>query len=164
MKDAKRHQAKTPAQSDDAESSPAPAGKPAPVAKPGPPPAGPPSAPPRQPDLSAGDAAGVDERTMTRLKRGQMRPEARLDLHGLTQDEAHRELSAFIAEARGASRRCVIVVTGKGRVSEGGGVLRRQVPQWLNAPGIRSHVLGFAHAQPRDGGAGALYVLLRRSR
>jgi len=119
---------------------------------------------PGYPDLAPGATVGVDDRTMQRLKRGQLRPEARLDLHGKTQAEAHRELVTFIEGARGTGRRCVIIVTGKGRVSEGGGVLRRQVPQWLNAPAIRPCVLGFAAAQPKDGGAGALYVLLRRRR
>ncbi len=116
------------------------------------------------PDLDAGVAAGLDTRTMDRLRRGRIRPEARLDLHGMTRKEAHAALTAFMARAEIAGRRCVIVITGKGRVSEGGGVLRNEVPGWLNAPAIRHRILGFAEAQPKDGGAGALYVLLRRAR
>ncbi len=128
--------------------------------------AGPPAPRPRAalPRLDPGRSADVDARTLDRLKRGRLRPEARIDLHGMTQDQAHRALSAFLARAQGDGQRCVLVVTGKGRISEGGGVLRTQTPNWLNAPAIRPLVLAFAPAQPRDGGAGALYVLLRRSR
>ena len=61
-------------------------------------------------------------------------------------------------------RRCVIVITGRGRVSEGGGVLRREVPGWLNSPRVRPIVLAISLATPRDGGPGAMYVLLRRLR
>ncbi len=118
----------------------------------------------RLPPLDPGIAAGLDGRTMERLRRGRIRPEARLDLHGMTRREAHAALGVFMARAAGAGTRCVIVITGKGRVSEGGGVLRNELPGWLNAPAIRSHILGFAQAQPRDGGAGALYVLLKRDR
>ena len=116
------------------------------------------------PSLAAGTSADVDARTMDRLRRGRLRPEARLDLHGLTQDKAHSALDRFIVQAQSSGVRSIIIITGKGRVSEGGGVLRNQVPQWLNAPGIRPRILAFSPAQPRDGGAGALYVLLRRQR
>ena len=101
---------------------------------------------------------------MDRLRRGRLRPEARLDLHGMTQDKAHRALNRFIAEAQSSGVRSIIIITGKGRISEGGGVLRNQVPKWLNAPGIRPSILAFSPAQPKDGGEGALYVLLRRRR
>ena len=114
--------------------------------------------------MSAGATAGLDSRTMDRLKRGRIRPEATLDLHGRTRDEAHRALSGFLARAQSDGRRCVIVVTGKGRLSEGGGVIRNEVPHWLNLAPNRARILGFAQAQPRDGGGGALYVLLRRVR
>lgn len=114
------------------------------------------------PHLDAGRSADIDSRTLDRLKRGRLRPEARIDLHGMTQDQAHRALVRFLDRARAEGWRCVLVVTGKGRVSEGGGVLRSQTPNWLNAPAIRPQVLAFAAAQPRDGGLGALYVLLRR--
>ncbi len=119
---------------------------------------------PALPELAAGEGADVDSRTMARLRRGRIRPEAQLDLHGLTQGEAHRALAAFIARAQNDGRRCVIVVTGKGRVSEGGGVLRQGVPGWLNTPALRPRIMGFCAAQQRDGGAGAVYVLLRRAR
>ena len=119
---------------------------------------------PTLPELAAGEGSDVDARTMARLRRGRIRPEAQLDLHGMTQDAAHRALAAFIARAQNDGRRCVIVVTGKGRVSEGGGVLRQGVPGWLNTPALRPRIMGFCAAQQRDGGAGAVYVLLRRTR
>ena len=114
--------------------------------------------PPLSPDVSP----GVDKRTAERLKRGQLPIEARVDLHGLTQREAHHVLANFLEGARAERRRAVLVITGKG---EGGqGVLREAVPRWLNEVSIRPSILAFTHAQPRDGGTGALYILLRRMR
>jgi DNA-nicking Smr family endonuclease len=118
-----------------------------------------------EPDRAPASSAkpgGVDRRTATRLRRGQIRPDARLDLHGMTQVEAHASLVSFIRNARGAGRRCVLVVTGKGSLATGG-VLRREVPRWLEGPALRAAILAVAAAQPKDGGEGALYVLLRRS-
>ena len=91
--------------------------------------------------------------------------EARLDLHGMTQAEAHRALAGFIRTARGGGKRCVLVITGRGapRDHGGAGVLREAVPRWLAEPGLRPHLLAIATAQPQDGGAGALYVMLRRT-
>ena len=104
--------------------------------------------------------AGVDRATAERLKRGRRAIEARLDLHGLTQAEAHRALAAFIAGSRSAALRCVLVITGHGRLS--GGILKSAVPRWLDEPDLRRAVLAIAPAQPQHGGHGALYVLLRR--
>ncbi|HSA80450.1 MAG TPA: Smr/MutS family protein [Geminicoccaceae bacterium] len=104
----------------------------------------------------------LDRRTWLRLKRGQVELEQTLDLHGQTQDQAHRRLRAFVAEAQAGGRRCVLVVTGKGL--ETGGTLRHMVPRWLNEEPNRARVLAYAPAQPRHGGSGALYVLLRRRR
>jgi DNA-nicking Smr family endonuclease len=104
--------------------------------------------------------AGVDRATAERLKRGRYPVEADLDLHGMTQAEAHRALSRFVPGSRAAGRRCVLVITGHGRIS--GGVLKAAVPRWLGEPGLRPHVLAITPAQPRAGGDGALYVLLRR--
>ena len=116
------------------------------------------------PTLQHGDTTGLDRRTGQRFKRGQMPVEARLDLHGMTQTEAHRALIAFIAGQHSAGRRCVIVVTGKGVGKDGCGVLRKAVPRWLNEAPNREKVLAFEHARQKDGGAGALYVLLKRWR
>ena len=114
------------------------------------------------PELRHGETAGIDRRTADNLRRGKMSIEARLDLHGMTQIEAHRALTAFVTGQHESGRRCVLVVTGKGR--EGGGVLRSMMPQWLNAAELRPRILAFNYAQPRDGGEGALYILLRRRR
>jgi len=124
----------------------------------------PPPARPAPPELTPGAAPGVDRRTADRLRRGQLPVEAEVDLHGLTQADAHRALTAFIAGQQAAGRRCVRVITGKGAFREGGGVLRAAVPRWLNEPEMRGRVLAISHAQPRDGGEGALYVLLKRKR
>jgi DNA-nicking Smr family endonuclease len=113
-------------------------------------------APPTPPPAEPG--RGVDRATAERLKRGRRAIEARLDLHGLTQDEAHRALDGFLARTQAADQRCILVITGRS------GVLRAAVPRWLDEAPSRARVLAIAAAQPRDGGAGALYVLLRRRR
>lgn len=131
---------------------------PAAVARPKPAPA----LPPRE--LSHGQAAGLDKRTMERLRRGQLPIEAEIDLHGHTQEEAHRALNAFIAGHAATGRRCVRVITGKGSFRQGGGVLKTAVPRWLNEVPLQDSILAFTHARRDDGGEGALYVLLRRKR
>ena len=105
--------------------------------------------------------AGVDRRTAERVRRGRYPIEARLDLHGFTQEEAHRALARFVAASREAGLRCVLVITGHGRFT--GGVLKAAVPRWLAELDLRRHVLAIAPAQQRDGGSGALYLLLRRA-
>lgn len=122
-----------------------------------------PSAPKRLPDLSYAKMPGLDRRSAERLRGGALRIEARLDLHGMTQAEAHRALDAFLARAEDAGRRCVLVITGKGG-PERAGVLRAAVPRWLNEAPNRARLLAYAPAQPKHGGAGALYLLLRRRR
>lgn len=145
---------------EDAEAAAAPPGR-KPRLRRAPPAAAGPAPPP--PELEHGRSAGLDRRSALRLRRGQYPIDGRIDLHGLTQAAAERALAAFLAEAQAAGRRCVLVITGKGTTSEGGGVLRREVPRWLNQAPNRARVLGFDHALPRDGGLGALYVLLRRA-
>lgn len=115
-----------------------------------------------QADLSHGYTPGLDRRSADRMKRGEMPIEASLDLHGHTQDFAHAELIAFIQRHWTVGRRCVLVVTGKG--VKGSGILKGQVPRWLNQSPLRERVLGFSYARPHHGGDGALYVLLRRQR
>lgn len=113
--------------------------------------------------LTPGLAPGLDKRTLQRLRRGLMAPEGRLDLHNMTQDEAHQALDRFIRHGQATGRRCVLVITGKGRSSEGMiGVLKQQVPLWLNEPALRVRVLAFTYATPTHGGDGALFVLLKR--
>jgi len=116
------------------------------------------------PELLPGRPVGIDHRTAQRLKRGQIEVEARLDLHGMIQDEAHRALDEFVVRAQGAGKRAVLIITGKGLRGEGTGVLRAAVPRWLNEVKLRALILSIAPAAPKDGGGGALYVLLKRQR
>ncbi len=142
-----------------------------------PPAATPPKAPPRpqptppmqpkpraEPPLAPGRFADLDRRTADRLRRGQLAIDARLDLHGMTQAAAQDALTGFLTGAAERGQRCVLVITGKGTFSETGGVLKRQVPRWLNMAPLRQRIVAIAEAQPRHGGAGALYVLLKRKR
>ena len=127
--------------------------------------------PPRAPaqtgdgkELSAKATAGIDRRTADRFLRGNMEIDAKLDLHGMTQTEAHAALDAFLDRAIARGFRCVIVVTGKGSRRGETGVLRTAVPRWLNQVRHRDQILSFAPAQPKHGGEGAIYILLRRRR
>lgn len=131
------------------------------AARPAPVPAAPP--PRAAPELHHRAAPGVDKRTFEKFRRGEMAIDARLDLHGMTQDAAHAALTRFIAVNAAAGNRCLLIVTGKGG-RDGKGVLRAQVPRWLNESSLRPALLAFAHARPKDGGDGALYVLLKRRR
>src|SRR5215472_5732568 len=119
---------------------------------------------PRLPPLAPGESPGVDRRTAEKFRRGQLAVEARLDLHGRTQEEAHRELVSFVQRAHATGLRTVLVITGKGGFGDARGVLRDAVPRWLNERDLRPCVLSCAWAQPKHGGGGALYVLLRRQR
>jgi len=125
-----------------------------------------PAPPPRPnrplPDLRAGVTPGLDRRSAERMKKGEMVIDAALDLHGMTQDAAHGALLSFVARAYESGRRCLLVITGKGK--QGPGVLRAQVPRWLNQSPLRERVLGFSQARPQHGGDGALYVLVKRQR
>ncbi len=117
------------------------------------------------PKLTYGSAPGLDKRTRLRLRRGQVNIEARLDLHGMNRSTAHAALCRFLEQAYMAGTKIVLVVTGKGLRQNGEiGVLRRAVPTWLNEESIRPWVHAFDHAAPRDGGEGALYIVMRRRR
>lgn len=125
-------------------------------------------APPKKsaalPALEPGKAPGVDRRTAEKHRRGRLPVEARLDLHGLTQDEAHRALERFLPHAQESGCRSVLIITGKGSRDGARGVLKESVPRWLNQSPLRALILSISWAQPKDGGTGALYVLLRRIR
>jgi DNA-nicking Smr family endonuclease len=113
---------------------------------------------------------GVDRRTRQKLVRGRAPIDARLDLHGLTQEAAHRRLLGFLGSAQAQGHRVVLVITGKGKAGPGDdygrerGVLRRLVPQWMALPDLRSIILGFEEAHDAHGGTGAIYVLIRKAR
>ena len=124
-------------------------------------------------ELSPGSSGGnLDKRSANRLRRGQMRIEGRLDLHGYTQAEAHRAVHAFIVDSQRLGRRCVLIITGKGSPRENVdigfmpnrniGVLRRNLPRWLAQPPVHQMVLHMEPARSQHGGDGAFYVLLRR--
>jgi len=111
--------------------------------------------------------APLGRRMKARVARGREAIDARLDLHGLTQSEAHAELLRFLRSASMRGARVVLVITGKGRRGESDGergVLRRQVPQWLGLSEFRPFVVGFEDAHLAHGGEGALYVRVRKTR
>jgi DNA-nicking Smr family endonuclease len=108
--------------------------------------------------------APLGRRMRQRVARGRESIDARFDLHGLTQAEAHSALARFLHAAQGRGARLVLIITGKGGRSGEMGVLRRQVPHWLALPEFRDLVIGFEDAHAAHGGEGALYVRLRRRR
>jgi DNA-nicking Smr family endonuclease len=118
------------------------------------------------PKPQAPPLAPLGRRERAQLSRGRKEIDARIDLHGMTQTRAHRALFGFLQRAQGDGLTFVLVITGKGKVGAESerGVLRRQVPQWLNLPEFRSLVVGFEEAHVGHGGEGALYVRVRRSR
>jgi DNA-nicking Smr family endonuclease len=130
-------------------------------------------APPPKP-APAPPLTALDRRKARRIGSGRIEVEARIDLHGLRQSEAHSTLRRFLMEAHAKGRRWVLVITGKGGPArrsaeaedygraEERGVLRRNVPRWLAEPELRAIVVGFTEAAIRHGGEGALYVQLRR--
>jgi len=134
----------------------APPSPPSPMVKPPPfPPQKPKAPPPLQ---------GLEPQVARALKRGRIEVDARLDLHGLFQAEAHARLTSFLRGTQQRGGRMVLVITGKGRAGgPDAGVLRRMVPHWLGDPSLRSIVVGFSEADAQHGGSGALYVRLRRA-
>jgi DNA-nicking Smr family endonuclease len=110
-----------------------------------------------------GIALGLDRRLLSRLRRGDFSIQAHVDLHGLTRDEARIRVEGFLHESRLRSRRCVLIIHGRGLNSKDQiPVLKESVRIWLTRGRISRSVLAFATARPTDGGAGAVYVLLRR--
>jgi len=121
------------------------------------------ASPVRPPITRRLDPAGpvdLDRRSWLKLRRGSYPIDARIDLHGMTQAEAHARLTAFLAGARARGNRCVLVITGRGL--RHGGTLREMTPRWLESEPNRGAVLSYAQARLHHGGEGALYVLLRR--
>lgn len=132
------------------------------------------------PPLVPGHLAGLDRRSGDKLRRGQMPVEAKLDLHGMTQEGAHATVARFIESQHAAGARCVLIVTGKGgkgadpfqpkaaprrfTFSGGRGVLKEALPRWLNEPRLRPHIIAVQPASRAHGGEGAVYVLLKRKR
>jgi len=124
----------------------------------------------KTPELNA-----FDPRNVKKLKRGKIEIDARIDLHGMRQAEAHAALIQFIHGSAAMGRRWVLVITGKGLPSRSRdddaerqfgevprGVLKRNVPMWLSEPEVRGLIVSFTEAAVEHGGSGALYVHLRR--
>jgi DNA-nicking Smr family endonuclease len=110
--------------------------------------------------------APLERRLRQKLARGRAAPDAAIDLHGMRRQEAFAALREFLARAQIEGARLVLVVTGKGERAASGettpGILRKSVPNWLRGADYRAIVLGFEEASRPHGGAGALYVRLRR--
>ncbi len=115
-----------------------------------------------------------DPRDAKRIARGRHEIDARLDLHGMRQADAHAALRRFLARCQAEGHRHVLIITGKGTraeseesrdfwASEQRGVLRRLVPHWLSEPAMRAHVVSFTESAIKHGGSGALYVTIRKS-
>lgn len=121
--------------------------------------------------------AAFDSRKARKLRSGRTEIEARIDLHGMRQDEAHVALRSFLRRAQDRQLKLVLVITGKGRQgpddrdepfdmtrNRDRGVLKRNVPRWLEEPDLRSLVVSYTTAAIAHGGEGALYVHLRKKR
>ena len=131
---------------------------------------GAPSLDPREAGPVGRPEAGLDRRTADRLRRGARAPDARIDLHGMTAERAHRACLRFLGEALGRGHRVVLVITGKGGRGDAAGplaahgVLRDSLPGWLSASPLGHSVVGIYQAHRRHGGEGAFYVYLKRHR
>ncbi len=130
--------------------------------------------PPPVRDAVPSALTGLDGSRARRLQRGQLPVDARIDLHGMTQDRAYRALTSFIPRAQAEGKRVLLVITGKGGAPKADpdnifrdqqtGVLRTLVPQWLNEGENAGRVVAWHPAHKKHGGDGALYVVLRRLR
>ena len=141
-----------------------------PAGSPAPPPITPEPAAARPTKPAAPPLAPIERRLKRDLSRGRAAIDGALDLHGLTQAEAHQALRGFLRHSQAQGARFVIIVTGKGGATDEWsgwpnerGVLKRLTPQWLRESDLRSVVLGFEEAGRAHGGSGALYVRLRRA-
>lgn len=124
---------------------------------------------PQAPTSTLAPLAPLERRLKRKLSSGRANVDDMIDLHGLTQADAHRALIAFLWRASDAGAKVVLVITGKGSLQNVAdhhwaerGVLRRAAPQWLGSAALRSIVLSVEEAARTHGGEGALYVRLRR--
>lgn len=124
--------------------------------------AAPPPARPRDGEKMPHGPRALDRPTRDKLAKGRLQIEARVDLHGMTQSEAHTLLLGFLHRAYALGIRHVLIITGKGSSLGSDGVLRKAVPAWFATPPFRSLVGSYESAARHHGGGGALYVRLRR--
>jgi DNA-nicking Smr family endonuclease len=126
---------------------------------------------PKRAPVARGEA--LDRQTARKLEGGRLAVEARLDLHGMRQRDAHAALRKFLKSAQGKGYRHVLVITGKGAPADDSrpfyqaderGVLRQAVPHWLSQPDLAHVIVSYSEAPRRLGGEGALYVRLRKAR
>jgi DNA-nicking Smr family endonuclease len=111
-----------------------------------------------------GRVAGMDAGIVRKLRRGEFAVQGHIDLHGMTREEAKGAVEAFLRASRQGGKRCVIVVHGRGLHSKDQlPILKDSLKTWLATARFARHVLAFATARQVDGGAGAIYVLLRRA-
>src|SRR5262245_15067971 len=111
-----------------------------------------------------GKASGADDALLRKLRNGEFPADVRVDLHGLYAPAARRAVHEAIGRLWAQGKRCALVVHGRGRHSEAEPVLKDALLEWLAEPPVGERVLAFTSARGRDGGVGATYVLLRRSR
>lgn len=107
--------------------------------------------------------AEIDRKKAKEIKNKGLKTNARLDLHGLTQDQAYSRLCRFIENNWLKGIRNLLIITGKGKNEEGSGVLRQMLPRWLLEPQFNKMILYITTANPQDGGDGAFYVVLRKN-
>lgn len=122
-------------------------------------------------DRLSGSPVQMDRKAFGKMKRGKIAPEGKIDLHGMTLNQAHPVLTGFILSAHASGKRLVLVVTGKGKsgrdtgpIPMRKGVLKHQVPQWLTMPPVGQVVMQVTEAHISHGGEGAYYVYLRKKR
>ncbi|MEM8826236.1 MAG: Smr/MutS family protein [Pseudomonadota bacterium] len=124
--------------------------------------------PPSRPNafLAAPERASLDGSWDRRVRKGQIRPDRTIDLHGLTSDGAYHRLVQAVGDASRAGLRTLLVITGKPRGSDEAprGIIAKSLPVWLETPQLRPFVAATRRAHPKHGGAGAVYVVLRRAR
>jgi DNA-nicking Smr family endonuclease len=116
------------------------------------------------PPLQIADKSGVDERSYNALRNGERKIDARLDLHGKSKAQAFSLLCEFVKKTAADGKRCLLIITGKGRKEDAGNTLRDALPDWLNHPEIRPFILTYTQAAPKLGGSGAYTILLKRKR
>jgi DNA-nicking Smr family endonuclease len=128
--------------------------------------------PPKKTERKQFQNPQLDKRTFEKLRKGKLPIEARLDLHGMNKEKAHEAVTHFIKGSYAWGLRTLIIITGKGKskskaedwLVKGQGVLKENVPYWLESKNLKPYILKFVTAQPKDGGSGALYIYLKRKR